>query len=124
MIARTPTHCGDETCPSSAAAGGLIFLAHHAGGFDKRDYAHQARAALRAMGETLALSGASLGDMVQINLYLRDLSGFGEAREEIRKAFPDGRYPARMTLTSDFLSPDCLLMMDGVAAAPALGGGG
>ena len=41
MIKRLPTHCGDETCPSCVVAGDYIFLAHHAGGFEKKDIAYQ-----------------------------------------------------------------------------------
>jgi len=37
MIKRMPTHCGDETCPSCVIAGDYIYLAHHAGGFEKND---------------------------------------------------------------------------------------
>ena len=43
-IKRLPTHCGDETCPSCVIAGDFIYLAHHAGGFDKREIRHQMRA--------------------------------------------------------------------------------
>ena len=123
MIHRNPTHCGDETCPASVECGGLIFLAHHAGGFERADYGHQARATLSAMGATLAKSGAGLRDMAQINLYLKNLEGFDAAREAIREAF-GGECPARMTLTSEFLNPECLLMMDGVAAKPGAREGG
>ena len=119
MIKRMPTHCGDDTCPSCVIAGDFIYLAHHAGGFDKNDVAHQMRKSFERMGKTLGAAGASLGDMVQINLYLNDLSHFGSAREVFYEFFEKDCCPARMTLTSDFLDSACLCMIDGVAYKPS-----
>jgi len=62
-IKRMPTHCGDETCPSCVVAGNFIYLAHHAGGFDKRDITHQMRAVFERAKNTLAQAGATLNDM-------------------------------------------------------------
>jgi len=116
-----PTHCGDETCPSCVVAGDFIFLAHHAGGFEKRDAAYQMRAVFERMNQTLKSTGATLNDMVQINLYLKDLSDFGAARGVFNEFFGNGSFPARMTLTSEFLHSDCLCMADGVAYKPNAG---
>ena len=76
MIKRYPTHYGDDTCASCVKAGDFIFLAHHAGGFDKNDVAHQTRITFERMNTTLKQVGASLKDIVQINLYLKDLKYF------------------------------------------------
>jgi 2-iminobutanoate/2-iminopropanoate deaminase len=114
-IKRMPTHCGDETCPSCVIAGDFIYLAHHAGGFDKRDIRHQMRAAFERAKSTLARAGATLNDMVQINLYLYDLSDFDGAKEVFYEYFDKGCFPARMTSTSKFLNAECLCMIDGVA---------
>ena len=121
MIKRLPTHCGDDTCPSCVAAGDFIFLAHHAGGFDKLNITHQMRAAFESIKNTLSLVGATLDDMVQINLYMKDLSGFSEARDVFYEYFKSESFPARMSLSSDFLSPSCLCMIDGVAYKPGAG---
>ncbi len=118
MLQRMPPHTGDETCASCVVAGDFIFLAHHAGGFDKHDAAHQARAAFQGMQKTLEAAGASLQDMVQVTMYLRDLDDFSAARDVFTEFFPKGGAPARMTATSDFLSDACLVMMDGVAYRP------
>lgn len=115
MIKRMPTHCGDETCSSCVVAGDFIYLAHHAGGFDKQDIEHQVRITFESMRNTLASVGATLNDMVQINLYMKDLSDFRKARDIFYEYFDKDCFPARMTLTSDFLNSDCLCMMDGVA---------
>ncbi|MGI5899359.1 MAG: RidA family protein [Christensenellales bacterium] len=115
MMKRMPSHCGDDTCSSCVVAGGFIYLAHHAGGHDIRDIEHQMRATFRSMQKTLASAGAALNDMVQVNLYLLSLSDFDKARDVFYEFFDENSFPARMTLTSDFLSPNCLCMMDGVA---------
>ncbi len=53
-IKRLPTHCGDETCPSCVIAGDYIYLAHHAGGFEKREIRHQMRVTFERVKSTLA----------------------------------------------------------------------
>lgn len=110
-----PTHCGDITCPSCVIAGDYIYLAHHAGGFEKRDIRHQMRAVFERVKNTLATAGATLGDMVQIHLYLYDLSDFDGAIEVFSEYFDEDCFPARMTSTSEFLDKECLCMIDGVA---------
>jgi thiamine biosynthesis lipoprotein len=81
MLKRMSHPSGDDTCSSCVVAGDFIFLAHHAGGFDRKDITHQMRAAFESMRHTLASVGATLNDMVQINLYLLNLSDFDKARE-------------------------------------------
>ena len=119
MIHRMPTHCGDETCPSCVVAGDFIYLAHHAGGFEKRDIKHQMRAVFERAKQTLAQAGATLNDMVQINLYLYDLKDFDGAVEVFREYFDKDCFPARMTSTTSFLDSECLCMIDGVAYKPS-----
>lgn len=114
-IERLPTHCGDESCPACVIAGDYIYLAHHAGGFDKRDIRHQMRTVFESAKRTLAAAGATLSDMVQIHLYLKDLSDFDGAREIFHEYFDEGSSPARMTSTSKFLDEECLCMIDGIA---------
>lgn len=121
MIQRMPTHCGDETCPSCVVAGDYIFLAHHAGGHDKYDVAHQTRATFESMKRTLASVSATLDDMMQIQLFLktqRDYEAdFDIAREVFFDYFSDG-FPARMTSTTEFLDDGILVMMMGIAYKP------
>lgn len=118
MLKRMPTHCNDETCPACVVAGDYIYLAHHAGGFDKPDIVHQMRITFEKMKNTLNSVGASLNDMVQINLYMRDLQEFRLARDVFFEYFDNDCFPARMSLTSDFIDKTCLCMMDGVAYKP------
>ena len=114
MIKRMPTHCGDETCPSCVVAGNFIFLAHHAGGFESNDVVHQIASCFERMSKTLESIGASLDDMVQINLYLKKIDDFRPARDAFFKYFKNG-YPARMSTTTEFVDSSCLCMLDGIA---------
>ena len=118
MIERLPTHYGDETCASCVVAGDFIYLAHHAGGYDKNDITHKMRATFESAKRTLAQCGASLGDMVQIHLYLKDLEDFDGARAVFYEYFGKDGFPACMTSTTRFLSDACLCMIDGVAYRP------
>ena len=117
MLKRMPTHCGDETCASCVVAGDFIFLAHHAGGFDKPDIAHQTRAALERMKQTLASVGATLDDVVQLNFYIKRVEDFDEGRNVFAEYFRSGA-PARMTVVTQFLDECCLCQIDGVAYKP------
>jgi 2-iminobutanoate/2-iminopropanoate deaminase len=118
MLKKMPTHVGDNTCSSCVVAGDFIFLAHHAGGFDKRDIQHQMRAAFEGMKSTLASVGATLNDMAQINLYLKNLDDFNKAREVFNDYFDKDNFPARMTSQTEFLDDECLCMIDGIAYKP------
>lgn len=117
MLKRMPTHCGDETCASCVVAGDFIFLAHHAGGFEKNDIAHQTRAAFEAMKRTLSTVGATLDDVVQLNYYIRNTEDFDVGRNVFFEYFPNGA-PARMTVVTKFLDDACLCQIDGVAYKP------
>lgn len=119
MVKRMPTHCGDETCASCVVAGDTIYLSHHGGGQEKDDIAHQMRAAFAGMQATLAGVGAGLDDMVQLNLYLKNIDDFGKAVAVFPEYFKNG-VPARMTTVTEFIGKGCLCQMDGVAyrAAP------
>ena len=118
MMIKMPTHCGDETCSSCVVAGDFIFLAHHAGGFDKNDIKSQMRATFERAKRTLDTVGATLNDMVQIHLYLKTLDDFSGAREVFYEYFDKGNFPARMSSQTEFLDSECLCMIDGVAYKP------
>ena len=109
-----PTHCGDDTCPSCVVAGDFIFLAHHAGGFDSDDIVYQMEACINSLSKTLKSVNASLDDVVQINLYLKDITDFKPARDVFYRYFKNG-FPARMTTTTNFIDQECLCMVDAIA---------
>ena len=117
MIERIQPNCGDETCPSCVVAGDYIFLAHHGGGLDVKEIKHQARAIFESVKQTLASAGATLDDMVQIQLYLKSTEDFDGAREVFFEYFKDG-FPARMTVITEFLDDNIVCQMTGIAYKP------
>jgi 2-iminobutanoate/2-iminopropanoate deaminase len=98
-------------------AGDYIFLAHHGGGQDVDDIAHQVRATFENMKHTLSMVGATLDDIVQINLYLKNRDDFREGVDVFREYFKNGA-PARMTVFTEFVGESCLCQMDGIAYKP------
>lgn len=118
MIKRMPTHCGDDTCSSCVVAGDYIFLAHHGGGQDKEEIVYQMRKTFENMKKTLASVNTTLDDVVQINLYLSDISDFRKAADVFKEYFKNG-VPARMATTTDFVGASCLCQMDGIAYKPS-----
>ena len=114
VFKRMPTHCVDDTCSSCVVAGDYIYLAHHGGGQDKEDIEYQMRKTFESMQNTLAAAGATLDDMVKVNLYLKNIADFRKAADVFRKYFKNGA-PARMTTTTEFVGESCLCQMDGIA---------
>ncbi|AHV96807.1 RidA family protein [Paenibacillus sabinae] len=115
MIIRTSSHYGDDTCSSYVTAGDFIFLSHHAGGHESNDIVHQMEASFDSLAATLESAGATFGDIVQINLYLKNIEDFRVAKDVFYKYFKKDHFPARMTTTTDFVNPTCLCMLDAVA---------
>ena len=116
MITRLPAHYGDDTCSSCVRAGDFLFLAHH-GGSLADDLAQQTRETFQSMQHTLEKMGANLSDMVQITYYIKSTQDFRRGADVFREFFPNGA-PARMTVVTDFIDPDRLCQMDGIAYRP------
>lgn len=117
MVKRLPTNCGDESCPACVVAGDYLFLAHHGGGQDVNDIVHQMRATFDGMERTLNAAGATLDDMVQIQLFLKNIDDFRAARDVFFEYFTDG-FPARMMSTTEFVGANALCQMTGIAYKP------
>lgn len=115
MITRFESHVGDATCAAAVRAGDTLYLAHHAAGFDVPSYVHQTREALRSLASTLEAAGAGFEHVVQVTLWVREITPeLREAWDVFAEFFGD-QPPARMTATSDFFDPACLVMLDAIA---------
>lgn len=100
---------------AAVRAGDLIFLGLHRGGGG--DFETQLRGTMTGLGASLEKLGRPLGSLVKVSVYLRDIGDLGTMERLFRDYFEDGRYPARMTTTTEFHDDDCLVMIDGVATA-------
>ena len=114
MIRKIPTHRGDDTYSTCVVAGDFIFLAHHGGGQDVNDIAHQVKETFENIKHTLSTVNATLDDMVQMNFYIRNTEDFSRGVEIFREYFNNGA-PARTTVVTEFLGESCLCQIDGIA---------
>ena len=111
------------TFSTCVVAGEFIYTSHTVGMTDDQgvlleSVEAQTEQTFVNLARTLAAAGASLEDIVQTTVYLRDLADFHAMREAYRSQFTQGAYPARMTATSDFLSDHCKVMIVAVAYKP------
>lgn len=118
MITNGPIAYGDASCSTWTAAGGLIFLGHHGGGYDDDDVAVQVTAAVDGLRTSLAEAGAGLEHLTKVTLYLRDIADFETARDAFAHALPPDARPARMTATTDFVDSRARCQIDGIAVLP------
>lgn len=116
MRTRIPNRFNDDHSYSSAAlAGNFIFLSHQGGGRqDSDDITVQLTACLENLQVVLQEAGAALGDIVQLNLMLKDIADFAKAREVLAVYFRNDP-PARSAVTTQFVSPKCLCQVDAIA---------
>ena len=112
------------TFATCVVAGDFIYTAHTGGIVDDdgnllKTVAEQTEQSFRNLEKTLAAAGAALEDVVKTTVYLKDIADFHEMREVYRRQFsPEAGYPARMTATTDFVSPECLVLIEAVAFKP------
>jgi 2-iminobutanoate/2-iminopropanoate deaminase len=112
------------TFATCVVAGDWVFTSHTGGIVDDegtllKTVEEQTDQTFRNLEKTLAAAGATLDDVVKTTVYLKDIADFHEMREVYRRQFsPDTRYPARMTATTEFVSPECLVLIEAVAYRP------
>jgi 2-iminobutanoate/2-iminopropanoate deaminase len=98
---------------SAVAAGDFIFLGLHRGGGD--DFPTQFDNTFKYLERTLAEFGATLADLVKVNVWLKHIEDLPEMEKRFFDYFDRDKFPARMTSTTEFIDDDCLLMIDGIA---------
>jgi 2-iminobutanoate/2-iminopropanoate deaminase len=102
-------------------AGGLLFVAGQAP-FDAKGtmvgttIAEQTRATLENVRAIVEAAGATLADVVKVNVYLTDLSNFAAMNEVYSSFFPQP-YPARTTVEAGLLG--FLVEIDAVVELPS-----
>lgn len=58
-----------------------------------------------------------MSEIVKTNVYLRSLEDIPKMREVYREKFSQG-FPARMTAVSEFIDPECLILIEAIAHNP------
>jgi 2-iminobutanoate/2-iminopropanoate deaminase len=101
-------------------AGGWVFVAGQVaidpatGRLVEGDVRAQARRTLTNVREILEAAGASLGEVVKVNVYLARQEDFQAMNEVYREFFPE-KQPARTTVVVKFVSDQILIEIDAVA---------
>jgi 2-iminobutanoate/2-iminopropanoate deaminase len=101
-------------------AGGFLFVAGQVpfdvqGNLVGPGIAEQTRAALQNVKAIVEAAGATLADVVKVNVYLTDLGNFA-AMNEVYRTFFSEPFPARTTVQAGLLG--FLVEIDAVAALP------
>jgi 2-iminobutanoate/2-iminopropanoate deaminase len=109
-IKRIPTPYSYST---AAAAGDYIFLGLHRGFGDS--FPEQLDGIFEHLKSTLGEFGLTLDNLVKVNVWLKNIQDLPVMEKAFEKYFEKGKYPARMTATTEFIDADCLVMIDGVA---------
>ena len=96
-------------------AGDFIFLGLHRGGGE--DSATQLAGTMAGLEKTLGALGRPLASLVQVRVHLRHITDLAVMEKLFAPYFETGRYPARMSVTTEFHDADCLVMIEGIATA-------
>jgi enamine deaminase RidA (YjgF/YER057c/UK114 family) len=80
---------------------GLVFTAGQVA--EAADFDAEADAVLRSVGACLEAAGCSYADVLNVNVYLRDLADFG-AFNEIYRTYFEEPFPARTTIRADLVA--------------------
>jgi len=111
------------TFSTCVIAGDFVFTSHQGGLVDEEgnrleSIEEQTEQCFRNLERALEAGGATLSDVVKTTVYLKNIDDFRKMREVYRRQFTGG-YPARMTLTTEFIEPECLIMIEAVAYKPS-----
>ncbi|GGF75283.1 hypothetical protein GCM10010912_20580 [Paenibacillus albidus] len=101
---------------SAVEVGDYVFIGFHRGFGES--LTEQIHSAFNHLQDTLQQLGASLEQVVKINVQLKNIGDLPEMEQVFADYFTDGEFPARMISTTEFIDRNCLLMIDGVAYHP------
>jgi 2-iminobutanoate/2-iminopropanoate deaminase len=99
--------------------GNTVFSGHFGGMFDKEGcklhtIEEQTCQAFMNLKVALAKINLGLNDLLKVTVILKDIGDFQGMHRAWKQVF-DGDYPARTTITSQFVDPDCLVQIEAVA---------
>ena len=97
----------------AVATGDFVFLSFHRGWGD--DFITQFDDTFSHLKKTLAEFDLTLKNLVKVDVRLKNIKDLPEMEKRFNNYFEKGKFPARMTTTTEFIDDDCLLMIDGVA---------
>ncbi len=110
MIKRIATPYSYST---AVEAGDYVFLGLHRGFGES--FEEQIRDAFRHLRTTLEQFELPLESIVKVNVHLKHIGDLPLMEKVFLDYFEEGKFPARMTSTTEFIDKDCLLMIEGTA---------
>ena len=113
LVNRIPT---PFSYSSAVVAGEYVFIGLHRG-FGET-FTQQIHDTFEHLNKTLLQCNVALDNVVKVNLYPKNINDLPEMEKVFCDYFETGRFPARMTTTTEFIDSDCLMMIDGVAYNP------
>jgi 2-iminobutanoate/2-iminopropanoate deaminase len=110
------------TFSTCVRAGDFLFTSHHEGyNFEENRWPEsiedQTMCCFINLKRSLEAAGATSDDVVKTTVYLKKIADFDRMREVYHHQFSKG-YPARMTAVSEFVVPECLVMIEAIAYMP------
>ena len=84
----------------------------------KGDMKAQAMRCFEKMKIALEDAGASMDDLVELNIYVTDMSRMSEVAEAQKKYIPKGDVASMAVEVNSMVSPDFMVEITGVAVAP------
>jgi 2-iminobutanoate/2-iminopropanoate deaminase len=109
-IKRIPT---PYSYSSAVVAGDYAFIGLHRGFGD--GFPNQFESTFESIKGTLGELELPIENIVKVSVWLKDINDLPEMEVLFNNYFDEGKYPARMTSTTEFIDADCLLMVDGIA---------
>ena len=114
----------DHPYSSAVRAGEYIFLSGQIGSVDDRGndvkgIQAQTKQCLENMKQVLEAAGASLGDVVKVNVFLVNVDDFPKMNEVYQSYFPKDR-PARSTIVTRLVIPELLIEVECIAYKPIM----
>lgn len=98
---------------SAVEAGDYVFLGLHRG-FGE-NFNEQLNDTFQQLRNTLSEFGLTLDSLVKVHVHLRNIEDLPQMEKVFFDYYEEGKFPARMTSTSEFFDKDCLLMIEGIA---------
>jgi enamine deaminase RidA (YjgF/YER057c/UK114 family) len=95
-----------------------IFSLDKGGAFIFRgDFQKQIGQIFDNLSKVLKVADSGLGQIVKLNIYLKNSSSISEVQEEISRRFKPGKFPAVSYVTGDLSHPDALISIDAIAVS-------
>ena len=105
--------------------GDTVYIGHFGGSYDDQgdkllSIEEQMLQTFKNLEKALQEINLGLDHLLKVTVILRDIADFNAMHESWKKVFSKG-YPARTTITSDFVDDHCRIQIEGIAGMETAG---